>query len=148
MENKATRLGLLMKPVPKIIERLKADPNVTALVGSNIYADNPPQDTGLPIVVLGISNTQVFSTVTNCNLKLYVADLTVDIICKTRGASEDTQFAIEDSLIGFASTDDDFVIEGIVPSTGVDWELLEAIDGSDERGYWCSQTLTINFRRN
>ena len=141
-------LIISMEPIPQVIQQLKADANVTAVVGQNIFADNPPQNNGLPIVVLAIGNTEVFGTVQLCNLKLYSADMTVDIICKTRRASEEAQFAIEDSIIGYSSNDPEFVIESIVHSTGTSWQVLEAIDGSDERGYWCSQTFTINFRRN
>ncbi len=137
-----------MRPVPQIIEKLKATVELTSIVGNSIFADNPPQDNGLPVVVLAIGNTQVFGTVSNCNLKLYTSDLTVDIICNNRRDSESVQFAIEDSIIGFTSSDAEFPIEGVIHSTGTSWQLLEAIDGSDERGYWCSQTFTINFRRN
>jgi hypothetical protein len=77
-----------MRPVPQLITLLRADPSVSDLVGQRIYADNPPQDDDLPIVVLAITSTNARAALDNCQIRLYSARLKVDIVCSTRSAAE------------------------------------------------------------
>jgi hypothetical protein len=112
------------RPIPQVITLLKADATVASLTSGRIYADNPPQDDDLPFVVI-----------------------TVDIICDTRGQSESIQEAIEDSLSGYVSSDADYPVQGITVDSGTSWQVLQPTDGSDQRGYWCSQDYFINYSR-
>lgn len=130
-----------------MIAALKADGTVSSLSSDRIYADNPPQDDVLPIVVLSLQNTRAFAAVNNCVIKTYEARVTVDTICRTRAASEALQESIEDALAGFTSSDSTHPIEGILVDSGASWQVLEPIDGSDEFDYWCSQDFMINYRR-
>ena len=136
-----------MRPIPQIITLLRSDPSVTNIVGQRIFADNAPQDDDLPIVVLTISNTNARATIDNCHIKLYSARMKVDIVCSSRSVAEDAQEAIEDALVGYTSSDNTHPIQGITVDSGTSWELLDPADGSDERGYWCSQEFFINYAR-
>jgi len=137
-----------MRPVPQLIQLLRADSSVTDLTGTRIYAEHPPQDDVLPIVVLSVENVRGFSdTVSGCHIKVYVASVSVDIICDTRGQSEDVQEAIEDALIGYTSADAEYPINGITSDEGASWQLVDPKDGSDERGYWCEQTYSVTYQR-
>ena len=136
-----------MRPVPQLIALLRADPTVTDLVGQRIYADNPPQDDDLPIVVLTISSTTTRATLDNCQVKTYSARLKLDIVCSSRSKAEDAQEAIEDALVGYTSADSTHPIQGVTVESGTSWELVAPADGSDERGYWCSQEFFINYAR-
>lgn len=135
------------RPVPQVITLLKADATVASLTSGRIYADNPPQDDDLPFVVISIVNTNARATVDNCQVKQYASRITVDIICDTRGQSESIQEAIEDSLSGYVSSDADYPIQGITVDSGTSWQVLQPTDGSDQRGYWCSQDYFINYSR-
>jgi len=137
-----------MKPVPQIIALLRADPSVTTLVNQRVFADNPPQDDELPIVVLTITSTNARAALDNCHIKLYVARMKVDIVCSSRSQAEDVQEAIEDALVGYTSSDSTHPIQGVVVDSGTTWDLIAPVDGSDERGYWCSQDYQINYARN
>ena len=136
-----------MQTVPQLITRLRSDPSVTDKVGQRIYADNPPQDDDLPFVVLTISSTNARATIDNCQIRLYTARLKVDIICESRSAAEAAQEAIEDSIVGYTSQDATHPIQGVTVESGTSWELVAPADGSDERGYWCSQEYMINYAR-
>lgn len=138
----------MTRPVPQVITRLKADASVSSLSDNRIYADNPPQDDVLPIVVITLQNTRAYATVDNCGAtKVYNSRIVIDIICQTRGQSEELQEAVEDSLVSFSSADLTHPIEGINAESGASWQIVEPIDGSDERGYWCTQDFMINYRR-
>ena len=138
----------MSRPVPQIIARLRADATVASLAGTRVFAEHPPQDDVLPIVVITVENVRSFSdTVGLCHQKVYVASVNVDIICDTRGRSEDLQEAVEDSLIGYVSADAEYPINGITSDEGASWQLLDPKDGSDERGYWCEQTYSATYRR-
>lgn len=138
----------MSRPVPQIIARLRADTNVTDIAGQRIFAEHPPQDDVLPIVVINVENVRGFSdNVAMCHQKVYVASINVDIICHTRGQSEDLQEAVEDSLIGWVSSDLGYPINGITSDEGASWQLIDPKDGSDERGYWCEQTYSVTYQR-
>lgn len=136
------------RPIPQVITRLKADTDINSLTSGRIYADNPPQNDELPFVVLAISNTNARATVDNCQVKAYASRVTIDIICDTRSQAETIQEKIEDSLSGYVSTDSDYPIAGITVDSGTSWQVLSPSDGSDQRGYWCSQDYFINYCRN
>ena len=137
-----------MRPIPQLIARLRADTDVTDLSGLRIYAEHPPQDDVLPIVVLSVENVRSFSdTISGCHIKCYVASVAVDIICNTRGQSEEIQEAIEDSLIGYSSSDLTHPINGITTDEAASWQIIDPNDGSDERGYWCEQTYSVTYQR-
>jgi hypothetical protein len=136
-----------MRPVPQIISLLRADPSVSDLINQRVYADNPPQDDDLPFVVLTIENTNARAALDNCQIKLYAARMKVDIVCSSRSLAEEVQEKIEDALVGYTSSDSTHPIQGVVVDSGVSWELLVPTDGSDERGYWCSQDYFINYAR-
>lgn len=136
-----------MKPIPQVISMLRSTAEVTDIVGQRIFADNPPQDDDLPIVVLTIPNTNARAALDNCQIRLYAARMRVDIVCATRGQAEDAQEAIEDALVGYTSSDSTHPIGGITVESGTSWQLITPADGSDERGYWCSQDYFINYAR-
>ena len=136
-----------MRPVPQLIAHLKADATLSAIT-DRVFADHPPQGDELPIVVLTVESARTFSeTLDLCHRKLYRASLRVDIICDTRGQSEDIQEAVEDALVGFTSTDSSHPINGITTEDGVSWSVVSPIDGSDERGYWCDQSFEVTYQR-
>ena len=138
----------MTRPIPQIITELKADAGVSTLSSGRVYADNPPQDDTLPIVVITLQSTQAYATVDNCgSTKVYNSRITVDIVCETRGQSEELQEAVEDALVSFSSADSTHRIEGVNADSGASWQIIEPIDGSDERGYWCTQDFMINYRR-
>lgn len=138
----------MSRPVPQIITRLRADATVASIAGARVFGEHPPQDDVLPIVVISVENVRGFSdNVGLCHQKVYVASINVDIICHTRGQSEDLQEAVEDSLIGWVSSDVDYPINGITSDEGASWQLIDPKDGSDERGYWCEQTYSVTYQR-
>jgi len=138
----------MSRPVPQIITRLRADATVASIAGTRVFAEHPPQDDVLPIVVIGVESVRGFSdNVGLCHQKVYVASVSVDIICQTRGQSEDLQEAVEDSLIGWVSSDTGYPINGITSDEGASWQLIDPKDGSDERGYWCEQTYSVTYQR-
>ncbi len=137
-----------MRPIPQLIELLRADSTVTDLTGLRIYAEHPPQDDVLPIVVLSVENVRNFSdTISQCHIKVYVASVGIDIICETRGQSEEIQEAIEDAIIGHTSSDLTHPINGITTDEAASWQIIDPNDGSDERGYWCEQTYSVTYQR-
>jgi hypothetical protein len=135
------------RPIPQIITRLKADATVSSLTSGRIFADNPPQDDDLPFVVLTVTNTNARASVNNCQIKQYASRMQVDIICESRNQAESIQEAIEDSIGEFSSTDATHPIQGVTVDSGTSWQILEPTDGSDQRGYWCSQEYFINYSR-
>jgi hypothetical protein len=137
----------MARPLPQVISALRADPAVQAIVGQRVYADNPPQDDELPFVVISVLTTQLWGTLDYCNVRMYVARLQLDAICKTRGDSEAVMEAIEDLLDGYTSTDAQYPIQGIVVDSGVSWDIVTPIDGSDERGYHSTQDFQLNYKR-
>lgn len=136
-----------MRPVPQIISLLRSEPSVTAIVNQRIYADNPPQDDDLPFVVMTIENTTARATIDNCQVKLYESRLKIDIVCDSRSSAEDAQEAIEDTIVGYTSNDSTHPIQGITVDSGTSWEIIVPRDGSDQRGYWCTQDYIINYAR-
>ena len=136
-----------MRPVPQLISMLRAEPSITSIVNQRIYADNPPQDDDLPFVVMTIENTTARATIDNCQVKLYESRLKIDIVCDSRSAAEDAQEAIEDALVGYTSSDSTHPIQGVTVDSGTSWEMIMPADGSDQRGYWCTQDYIINYAR-
>lgn len=137
-----------MRPTPQIITALKADPTVSGVVGTKVFADYPPQGTSEPFIVLTIPSGEAHGTVNNCNVRAYSARLTVDVVCDTRAQTESAIEAIEDVLDGFTSTDSTHPIQGITIQTALEWEMLTPKDGSDKRIFICSQDYQIHYRRN
>lgn len=137
-----------MRPVPQLIARLKNTPELTSIVGQRIYADNPPQDDDLPFVILTILSGTAFGTISNCQVKAYSARLNVDVITDSRGTSEEAIEVIEDTIDGYASTDETHPIQGVTVDGAIEWQVLTPVDGSDQRGYWCAQDFQIHYRRN
>jgi hypothetical protein len=137
-----------MRPVPQVIKMLKASTILTDIVGQNIYADNPPQDDMTPIVVLSVLSSVAYGTVDNCSVRAYTSRLTVDVVTHSRSQSEQVIEIMEDLLDGYSDVaDPTHPIAGIIVDGGIDWEILSPIDGSDQRGYLCSQYFNINYRR-
>ena len=137
-----------MRVIPQVIAHLRADTNITALVGNNIFADYPPQGVVEPFLVLTILSGQAFGTVDNCPVRAYSARLEIDVLGVTRSQTEEIIEAVEDSIDGFTSTDSTHPIQGITVNNGLDWELLTPKDGSDERRFLCSQDFEIHYTRN
>ncbi len=137
-----------MRIVPQIITALRADPSVQSSVGNQIYADYPPQGVDPPFLVISVPNGRAFGTVSNCQVRAYSAQLTVDIVCDTRASTEVGIEAIEDLLDGFISEDEDFPISGTTLDGGISWDVLTPKDGSDERAFICSQDYQVHYRRN
>ncbi len=137
-----------MRVIPQVIAHLRADTNITALVGNNIFADYPPQGVVEPFLVLTILSGQAFGTVDNCPVRAYSARLEIDVLGVTRSQTEEIIEAVEDSIDGFTSADSTHPIQGITVNNGLDWELLTPKDGSDERRFLCSQDFEIHYTRN
>ncbi len=137
-----------MRVIPQVIAHLRADTNITALIGNNIFADYPPQGVVEPFLVLTILSGQAFGTVDNCPVRAYSARLEIDVLGVTRSQTEEIIEAVEDSIDGFTSADSTHPIQGITVNNGLDWELLTPKDGSDERRFLCSQDFEIHYTRN
>ena len=137
-----------MRVIPQVIAHLRADTNITAIVGNNIFADYPPQGVAEPFLVLTILSGQAYGTVSNCSVRAYSARLEVDVLGITRSQTEDLIELVEDSIDGFTSSDATHPIQGITVNDGLDWELLTPKDGSDERRFLCSQDFEIHYLRN
>ena len=136
-----------MRPVPQIIAMLRADPNVSAAVGTKIFADYPPQGTEYPLVVLNVTSGVAFGCVDNGSVRAYSSRLAVDIAADSRAEAETIIEAIEDVLDGYATTDSTHPIGGVTVNEAFTWELLVPKDGSDERAFVCSQDYLIDYRR-
>ncbi len=137
-----------MRPVPQLIALLKQHTPLTDIVGQNIYADNPPQDDDRPIVVLSVLNSIAHGTINGCNVRAYTSRLTVETVTDSRSQSETIVELLEDVLDGYSNTTDPtHPIESVVVDGGIDWAILNPVDGSDQRGYLCSQDFNINYRR-
>lgn len=136
-----------VRPIPQIIAAIKADADITAVVGDKVFADYPPQGIDHPFVILTIPSGTAHGTVDNCGVRAYSARLEVDVLCETRAKTEAVIESMEDLLDGFASTDSTHPIQGITVDGGLEWELLTPKDGSDERIYICSQDYEIHYRR-
>lgn len=137
-----------MRIIPQVIAALRADANVTNVVGTQIFADYPPQGVEHPFLVLSVPSGQAYGTISNCRVRAYSARLTVDIVCDTRAKTEVGIESVEDLLDGFISTDADFPISGVTLDGGVSWDVLQPKDGSDERAFICSQDYQVHYRRN
>lgn len=137
-----------MRIVPQLIAALQADPQVQAAVGSQIYADYPPQGVDPTFLVLSVPSGQAFGTLSNCQVRVYSARVTVDIVCDTRASTEIGIEAVEDLLDGFTSSDPDFPISGTTLDGGISWDVLTPKDGSDERAFICSQEYQVHYKRN
>lgn len=137
-----------MRPAPQLIALLKSTTALTDIVGQNIYADNPPQDDDRPVVVLSILSGVAHGTVNNCAVRAYTARLTVEVVTDSRSQSESVIEIIEDTLDGYSNTaDPTHPIEGVVIEGGIEWTILNPVDGSDQRGYLCGQDYYINYVR-
>ena len=137
-----------MRVVPQLIAHLRADANLSPLVGNRIYADYPPQGSAEPFIVLTILSGQAYGTVDNCQVRAYSARLEVDVLAETRSQTEELIELVEDSIDGFNSSDSTHPIQGVTLNDGLDWELLTPKDGSDERRFLCSQDYEIHYTRN
>ena len=136
-----------MRIIPQVIAALKADPDVSAAVGTQVFADYPPQGTDHPFVIVAIPSGVAHGTISNCQVRAYSARMSIDIVCSTRALTESGIEAIEDVLDGFVSADSDFPIQGTTLDGGLSWELLTPKDGSDERAFICSQDYQVHYRR-
>ena len=136
-----------MRIIPQVIQHLRADNNITAVVGNNIFADYPPQGVAEPFIVLTILSGSAYGTVNNQSVRAYSARLEVDIVGVTRSQTENVIEMIEDSIDGFSSRDSTHSIQGITVNGGLEWELLLPKDGSDERRFLCSQDFEIHYTR-
>ena len=126
---------------------LRADPAVSAIVGTSIFADYPPQDHPYPLVVLTIPSGVAFGALNNVSVRAYSSRLTVDVAGDSRALTEQLIEAIEDALDGFSSADSTHPIQGVTVNEAFTWELLTPKDGSDERAFVCSQDYLIDYRR-
>ena len=141
-----------MRPVPQIIAALKADATIQTTTSGKIYADHAPQDDSFPartaFIIVDLQSTKSFASIDNCQAKAYVARIAIEIVCASRGTSDELQELVEDVLTAYTShTDDPHPIQGITPDGAAAWNVVEPIDGSDERGYWCSQNFQVHYRR-
>lgn len=138
-----------MRIIPQIIAKLKATSEVTdALGNSRIYADYPPQDIDKPFIILSVLSTTAFGAVNNCSNKAYSARLTVDVVCDTRAQTEDVIDAVEDCLDGWHDrSDPTHPIGGVSIETGISWEVLTPVDGSDERAFVCTLDFLVDYAR-
>ncbi len=137
-----------MRVAPQIIAALKGDPDVAAVVGTQVYADYPPQGVEHPFLVVTIPSATAHGTLSNCQVRVYSARVTIDIICDTRAKTEVGIEAVEDLLDGFTSGDANYPIQGATLDGGIGWQLLTPKDGSDERAFICSQDYQVHYRRN
>ena len=137
-----------MRIIPQLIAALKADADVTtALTNTRVYADYAPQDIDKPFILLSVPNTSAFGMVNNCSSRAYSARLTIDVICDTRAQTEDVIEAIENCLDGYSSLDSTHPIGGVSVQSGISWEVLAPLDGSDERAFVCTQDYLVDYVR-
>ncbi len=137
-----------MRIIPQLIAVLKANSAVTtALTNSRIYADYAPQDIDKPFILLSVPSSSAFGMVNNCSSRAYSARLTIDVICDTRAQTEEVIEAIEECLDGYSASDPTHPIGGVSVSTGISWEVLTPMDGSDERAFVCSQDYLVDYVR-
>ena len=133
--------------IPQVIAAMKSDPSISGLVGTQVYADYPPQGVDHTFVIVSTVSGIAHGTISNCQVRAYSARLSVDVVCNTRSEAEGCIEAIEDTLDGFTSTDASYPIQGITLDGGMSWDLLTPKDGSDERSFICSQDYQIHYRR-
>ena len=137
-----------MRIGPQMIASMKADSSVQAAIGDQIYADYPPQGVDNPFVILTITSTQAHGTIDNRPVRAYSARITIDVVADTRAQTEVGVEAIEDVLDGLTSTDPNNPIQGITVDGGIQWEVLNPKDGSDERAFVGTQNYQVHYRRN
>jgi len=136
-----------MRIVPQIIAALKADADVVASTEGKIFADYPPQGVEKPFLIISVPSGTAHGSVSNCQVRAYSAQVTVDIVSDTRASTEIGIEAIENVLDGFTSSNSDFPIQGVTLDGGISWELLVPKDGSDERAFMCSQDYQVHYLR-
>ncbi len=136
-----------MRIVPQIIAALKADADVVASTEGKIFAHYPPQGDEKPFLNISLPRATAHGSVSNCQVRAYSAQVTVDIVSDTRASTEIGIEAIENVLDGFTSSNSDFPIQGVTLDGGISWELLVPKDGSDERAFMCSQDYQVHYLR-
>lgn len=140
----------MARPVPQIITHLKTKTAITDLVDDRIYADNPPQDTAYPFILLTNESGSAWGSVNNHQVKAYVMRLNVMMVSENnRGQSEVLQELVEDSIIEYksATTDATHPIAGTTVDGSFDWGSTARKDGTDSHDYWCEQNFLVHYKR-
>lgn len=106
-----------------LIDRLKADAAVSALVGTRIYFTEAPQAPALPyVVIFRVGDRPVHSL--ECSSGLHFARLQVDGFAKSAKTARDVMRAVKTSLDGFRGIQSTVDVQSVL--------LLDSMDGYEE----------------
>lgn len=131
--------------LPQVISSLKADANVTALVGTRIYADFVPEDSPKPAIFMYISSEDAEDCLEGM---VDFADARVRIECVglTRESSDDVCNAVRTALNALLATHyPNTSIQGITQATGKVHLVDIPNDGTDRWQFRTSQSFNITY---
>ena len=134
-----------MHIIEQLVVRLRADSDVTAIVGNRIYADHPTQDTSKPAIeIYNISDDQE-QTVDMCTITAGMMVVQVNCIGTTRSQAYDISRAVRRGILHFTSNDSEQSIQDVNVASGSRWDRLRPQDGSDSYGYEYQDDYNIPY---
>mgnify|MGYP003557028686 CR=1 FL=1 len=106
-----------------LVNILKADSAVAALVVTRVFFADAPQTPPVPFILMTRVGTQFVHSL-NSNAGLSRARIQLDCYAKTQKEARSVGQAVKDAIDTFRGTNSDVIIQGVL--------LLDSMDGYDE----------------
>lgn len=127
-------------------DQLITDADVSALVGSNVFCTNPPQDVASPYVVITEISSNGFDSVECAMTDFYEVVLQLEAWSYRQGEAQNTWKACRDCFKnfprGFASG---LAVRSIGQQSGPSTSSFSPVDGSDSHIYRTMQDFIVCF---
>jgi hypothetical protein len=131
--------------LPQLITKLKADSELSALIGTRVYADFIPEDSPKPAVFLYISSEDAEDALEGM-VDFAEARIRIECIGLTRESSDDTCDAVRNALNSLLSTSySGTSIQGISQATGKIHLVDIPNDGTDRWQFRTAQSFNVTY---
>ena len=130
--------------LPAVVEILKADATLTALVGARVYGDFMPEDIQKPAVLAYITS----ETAENCFdgfVGFENARVRLEAYGLTRDSADEVMEAARQSLNGVLGTYAGIPIKGVAQATGKIHLVDIPNDGTDRWQFRTAQSFEISY---
>ena len=135
-----------MHVIEQLVALLRADTDVTNLVGTRIFSDVPPQDTIKPSIEIYNVSDDTEGCVDLCTVTMGVMMVQFNSLGRTRSEAWNISTAIRRAIIHHTSSDSEQAIQDVNISSGSRWEVIRPQDGSDSYTYECQNDYNIPYR--
>jgi len=131
--------------IPQVVSSLKADANVSALVGTRIYADFAPEDSLKPCIILFITSEDAEDSIVGM-IDFADARVRIECIATSREEADDVSNAVRKALNDLLATHyPNTSIQGISQATGKIHLVDIPNDGTDRWQFRTGQSFNITY---